>query len=887
MYGKIAVLLLAVFMLTPSFIVQGAEQGETRGDEELILRVAIQDDIKTLNFLSAGDVWTWDVIGWMFEGLTWKNYSNNDHIEPWAAEWFHHGPEDTWSDEPYSDDDNNSDYLNWTVKLREGIKWHDWESQTPENRTVKPGDVIFSMRLEADVPKYMGALRCIVARNPDGSMMYGRDIDANTSSGTILGIDVSSQRRYPDLPVVLAEDTGDNIIRFRLNEVYSDFTSSTLQLPIVPERIWKEHISDKLTWSDPKATVSFGVFSFGYWNTTDHTSKINTFRDYFRPEYDTLGRMKPYIDGIFFKRYGTTDGAVMALTSGEIDYIAWAIDPAFIDTIYADPDLTLVRNSDLGFFYLAFNMRKPEFGYAGYDPNDARYVPAYNGNYTDVGRPFRVAFSHIINKEYIVSKYLMGFGSRGTSVVSPVNSYWYNPDIKTYDYDPRKAAEILDEQGWTDTDGDGWRELPYRGDDRIEMIVPPADYDPVCWSPYLIIQQDALAVGLNVRAIPTNFGTMVNQIESHDFDIYALGWSIQDPTASARVPCNFFSSYADGGGHNYVGYHNQSFDRLCDEFNSEMDLERKREIGFELQETIAEDAPHSVLYYRDVLEAYNNRLNGWVPLHGSIFNRASAINLMYRPCGLPMDISISAPASMNGGGQAEISVYVTDRWTGDPIGNREVRFSADAGEFSQISAVTDENGKAVATYTAPVSYTMVYAHITASATDIYNDVEYSGQATIMVYPPSEVKMSIESTPKDIISVMNGSIATLDISLYFGNGSMPDENAVEVEYTIVPEGASVTFTGYENGTWHYGISATAPPNRTMQYTITITARFAAPTGTATSSRSITIVAVGESVNPPPPPPTPPDDGGGDIPILGLTFILSAVAVASVILIARRR
>ena len=37
-------------------------------DEELILRVALQDDVRTLNPLNARDVWTNNVLRWIYEG---------------------------------------------------------------------------------------------------------------------------------------------------------------------------------------------------------------------------------------------------------------------------------------------------------------------------------------------------------------------------------------------------------------------------------------------------------------------------------------------------------------------------------------------------------------------------------------------------------------------------------------------------------------------------------------------------------------------------------------------------------------------------------------------------------------------------------------------------
>ena len=58
-------LLFALMFVLNSFAVAGSG---TKQDNELILRIAMQDDLKTLNPLTAGDVWTWNVIGYLYDG---------------------------------------------------------------------------------------------------------------------------------------------------------------------------------------------------------------------------------------------------------------------------------------------------------------------------------------------------------------------------------------------------------------------------------------------------------------------------------------------------------------------------------------------------------------------------------------------------------------------------------------------------------------------------------------------------------------------------------------------------------------------------------------------------------------------------------------------------
>ena len=868
----------------------------TRASNELILRVAMQDDIKTLNPLVANDVWTWNVIGWVFDSLTWQNASNNDHIEPWASEFFHHGPNSTWSSQPWADNDNNTDFLNWTVKLRPQMKWHDWATQTGDDQYVRAHDVIFSLRLVADVARYAGSVEPLVAHNPDGSMMYGRDIDANTTNGIYeiapgYSVDISSEKNYPALPVVLVTADSDGLtLHYHLTHTYADFTTDTLSALIFPERIWKNHISDKLTWEDPQELINFGPFKFDFWDKTAQVSRIDTFRDYFHVEYDKqTGKPMPFIDAILFKVYGTTDAAVMALTSDEVDYIAWAIDPGFIDTINSHSNLALVRSSDLGFFYVAFNMRKPDFGYEDYSTKDIPAQgsePTYdNGNYTDVGKPFRIAFAHIIDKQQIVSKFLQGFGSVGTSVVSPVNSFWYNPNIKIYDYDPAKAKDILDAAGYKDTNGNGIRELPNRGEGEIDMMTPPADYDPIRAQAGLLIQQDAQAIGLNFKSIPTNFGTIVQQIDSHQFDMYMLGWSIPSPISSATAPCDFFGSKNDGGGQNYPGYHNQSFDKLCEQMKTELDINKRKQIDNQLQAIIAEDVPYSVLYYRDVLEAYNTRFTGWVPRYGTIFNWYSLKQLKAQPES-NYEISLSAPTTVNGGTPVTITAYVDDKTTKDPISGATVTFSVDNGTLSLTQGTTDQYGKLEVTYTPPSPNATIGVNIKATVHDATNDVDIQTTQFITILPPSTISLDIEISPNTpSIAVNSGKPTTISLTVsdvQTGEAYKAldaNKTGVLTDYTITPaEGGTLTLISSDNGTWKYQFTGTAAVGKTVQYTVTITAKYLQNNATLSSAnKKVVFSVIGAE---PPHNTTTSSTTTKSTPSIGIIPVLVGVSLAAV-------
>ncbi len=875
-------LIVALLMLSTIWVPQSGISEDSR-DGETILNVVIRDDLMGYNPLVLNDVWSWKVIGWVFDGLVWRNITNNEHIEPWAAEWFHHGPESTWDTSVgYPDYDNNTDYRNWTLKLRDGIKWHDWQSQSGDDRYVRAHDVIFSLRLMADVPRYAGRIDCLVARNPNGSIMYGRDLPENGTIRLIswdgenvtqlpIWMNLSSQRQYPNLPVVYVwADSDDLTLHYYLTYDFVDFSWRTLSLPTFPERIWKDHVDEKLTWNSPSCLINFGPFMFDKWNFTNESGMIRTFRNYFHVEYDEFGRAKPYIDGIRFKTMRSTDVAIQMLQSGEADYIAWSIDPSYIDTIQQDRHLTLVRGADMGFRYIGFNMRMPDFGYAGYDPHDVdNGVPKYDGNYTDIGKPFRIAMAHLADKQTMVQTYLHGFGTVGASVVSPINNFWYNPNIRIYGYNETKAVEILDSYA-PDTDGNGIRELPFIGEDEIRLLFPAQDYDPPCTHEGMLFESIAQSVGIHLVYAPTFESEIMERVENHDFQMYISDWHASDPIFSLETPYYMFSSYNDGKGYNYVGYHNRSFDRLCMQFMREGNVNARRNLAYRMQETIAEDVPAIVLYYRDDLYAYSNRL-----VHFG-FDRYSIMNTMISDCtpNSPIKLSISIPSNMVSGESYDIRVYAYDASTSSPIDEMNVSLTVSSGSLSSEYATTDSYGIASVKYTAPEvdENTTVYIEVQGT---------YKGAATcsetkavVMPYMPSSdgVGIKIEMNPRGVIfvnKIFEGENFTVPITIRVRNTSTMEllgeynnstGNGVVLNISVVPQDAKANMSiSYKNRTWTLYFHGNSSRNCSL-YHIDIGATSYLMHIPVSSDNDYIAIAIKEGTIGPPPKHTPYENEG---------------------------
>src|SRR5699024_9976505 len=83
----------------------------------------------------------------------------------------------------------------------------------------------------------------------------------------------------------------------------------------------------------------------------------------------------------------------------------------------------------------------------------------------------RQAISYAINTQELVDVILLGRGTVASpGFVSP-NDKLYNPETPAHEYNPEKAKELLDQVGFVDVDGDGFRENEKGEPVALEILV--------------------------------------------------------------------------------------------------------------------------------------------------------------------------------------------------------------------------------------------------------------------------------------------------------------------------------------------------------------------------------------------------------------------------------
>jgi len=512
---------------------------------EAIIKIGMKDEPKTLNPFRASDTWSRIVVSRFSEPL-YTREPKTHRIIPWLAEGY-----------PEYDEATNTAI----VRLKKA-KWEDGSPLTAHD-VVFTGNVI----REFKVPRYHYAWRFI------------KEIEA----------------------------LDDYRIRFVLEKPMAIFLPRTLMTFIVQKKEWDPVVAEARKAENPlkhllahevTKPVSCGAFTFVKWARGAYV-RIGRNEHFFARGMEVAGRkVGPDVDGILFKFYGSMDSAILALKKGDIDYYWASIQAGYLKDLEGDKRVKVFKSDKSGVYYIAFNVRKPPFS----------------------DKAFRQAVAYLIDKDFIVARVLQNEGQRMDNIVPPGNTFWYNPDTPIFgkgmkrEARIKKAHEILTAAGYT------WEKPPVdpkgkvcRGEGlkmpdgqkvpSFDILTPPADYDPHRAMAGMLIQQWLRQVGMPANSKPSSFGSITQQVKvKRDFDAFILGWgSLAIDPDYLRT---FFHSKEDRpNGRNPMGYHSNWYDKIADKSAATMDESKRRDLIFQMQKFIIEEAPYIPLYVPYEIEA--------------------------------------------------------------------------------------------------------------------------------------------------------------------------------------------------------------------------------------------------------------------------------------------
>lgn len=353
-------------------------------------------------------------------------------------------------------------------------------------------------------------------------------------------------------------------VEFVLKEAYSPFIDTTAMLQIVPSDGYDSERFD----TNPIGTGAYRVVQYDANQQIILQANENYDGDMPEIKKVTLVAME-------------SEAAFSAAKSGDLDIV-------MVGSGYAKEEIsgmTAVRLETMDVRNISLPVHKK------------RTVTAPSGEKITVGndvtgeKAVREALAIGINRQEMIEHAFHGVGKPAMNFTNQL--VWaYEEDYQ--DNQVEKAKEILEEAGWTDTDGDGIRE---KEEKRCSFDVYAAGGDEERYNLAVALSENAKDLGIEIQVKTTTWDEVIT-LQNTEGVVW--GWGQYSPTVLYSL---FYSKlYLNGSYDNVVGYNNEVVDQKIEQALSANEEQAAITAWQEVQKTA--DGEYPYLYLVNIEHCY-------------------------------------------------------------------------------------------------------------------------------------------------------------------------------------------------------------------------------------------------------------------------------------------
>ncbi|RRD41026.1 oligopeptide ABC transporter substrate-binding protein [Leptotrichia sp. OH3620_COT-345] len=289
-----------------------------------------------------------------------------------------------------------------------------------------------------------------------------------------------------------------------------------------------------------------------------------------------------------------------ALRAGEYD-LALQIPGDLYNTFKDLDNITILGRQELYYSYMGFKL-----GY--YNKEKKENVTDPSAKMGDV--KLRQALAYALDIDEMAKAFYHGLRERATSAVPPVFKKYYPEGIAGYPYDLEKAKKLLDEAGYKDVNGDGFREdkngKPFEV--RIASMAGGDIAEPLVQF-YIQKWKEVGIKGVLTTGRLIEFNSFYDKVEADDkeIDVFFAAWGV-------GTNLNPYGTKGRSAKFNYTRFVSEENDRLMAETAGEKALKvpgYKAEAYKKWQEYFLEQAVEIPLTYRYELFPVNKRVKNY------------------------------------------------------------------------------------------------------------------------------------------------------------------------------------------------------------------------------------------------------------------------------------
>ncbi|WP_034272067.1 ABC transporter substrate-binding protein [Haloechinothrix halophila] len=383
------------------------------------------------------------------------------------------------------------------------------------------------------------------------------------------------------------ETPDEQTVEFVFDEPYGPLLQQldVTEAPIVAEHVYEG--TDPLENPANTEPIGTGPFTLESYQP-DAEIRFTANEDYFKADL-------PYLDGVVMRVIPEESNQVVALESGEVQWL-WGVPGPDLERLRADGRFEFLETSvNPGgancIMTVAFNLDRPMF-----DDVDTR-------------RGIALA----IDKQQFLDRVQFGQGKVAEAPISSGISFAHADDLDDMpSYDPDEAARLLDEAGWV-REGDGTRTA--QGVDGVKDGTP-LSFDFLHFSTFAdygeLFRAQLAKIGAEVELRSMEPPVFVEKVfTEREFDTNVISYcNGNDPEIGVKR-MYLSSNIGPVPFSNAAGYRNTEVDTLFEEARTTIGDEERKEAYRRLQEALVADLPYTWLVETTANRVYHSRCRGF------------------------------------------------------------------------------------------------------------------------------------------------------------------------------------------------------------------------------------------------------------------------------------
>jgi peptide/nickel transport system substrate-binding protein len=358
-------------------------------------------------------------------------------------------------------------------------------------------------------------------------------------------------------PLMTIETPDANTVIFHAVNPMPGLANQILPVGIIPEGTGD---------TQAKTPIGTGPFKFVSF-TSDQDVQLTAFDEYFQG--------KPTVASLRVKIVPDNSTREAEFRKGSADLgINLDLEPVTVESLKKAPNVKVIQSDGTNVAHLGVNTTDPLL-------KDVK---------------IRQAIAYGIDRDALIRDLFLGQAKPANSAL-PTNQWAYEPNLPSYNYNPEKAKQLLDEAGKKQT-GDQPRF-------KLTLKTSPLSISKKVGE---VMQEQLRRIGIDLALQSLENQKLTQDITEGNFQLY-YRVLVGGNQSTDIFKFAYHSKSMPPNGQNRMRYNNPQVDKLIDEALLAPEDKRK-ELYSQIQKILAEELPQIYLWYPAAITVHRDRVTG-------------------------------------------------------------------------------------------------------------------------------------------------------------------------------------------------------------------------------------------------------------------------------------